>query len=143
MRASYYDEQANEVVSELEMRERRSQALKTGKRPLFYRILKDPVPEYNKDTHVLTAGPFVKTGHRVTESWVLRPKTVAELDQAKEALARSVRADRNNRLTACDWTQLPDAVVDQSAWALYRSALRDITKSDTFPENVEWPTAPV
>lgn len=142
MRASYYDERANEVVSESEMRERKKLAVSAGKRPLFYRILKDPVPEYNKDTHVLTAGPFVKTGSRVSESWVLRPKTPAELALAKESLARSVRADRNNRLAACDWTQLSDATVDRAQWAQYRAALRDITKSEAFPENVEWPVAP-
>lgn len=52
-----------------------------------------------------------------------------------------VRSDRNIRLAACDWTQLPDAPVDAAAWATYRQALRDITEqSDPF--EVIWPTAP-
>lgn len=54
---------------------------------------------------------------------------------------KSVRAERNARLAACDWTQLPDAPVDAEAWAIYRQALRDITaQSDPF--EVVWPTAP-
>jgi hypothetical protein len=45
-------------------------------------------------------------------------------------------------LAESDWTQLPDAPVDKEAWATYRQALRDITKQDGFPEDVEWPTRP-
>lgn len=52
-----------------------------------------------------------------------------------------VRADRNQFLAACDWTQLPDAPVDAAAWAEYRQALRDITdQSDPF--NIVWPQEP-
>ena len=53
----------------------------------------------------------------------------------------SVRTDRNARLAACDWTQLPDAPVDAEAWAVYRQALRDITDQNN-PLEVVWPTAP-
>ena len=52
-----------------------------------------------------------------------------------------VRAERNKRLTACDWTQLSDAPVDAAVWATYRQELRDITtQSDPF--NIVWPAAP-
>jgi len=52
-----------------------------------------------------------------------------------------IRIQRNALLSACDWTQLPDAPVDAEAWAVYRQALRDITdQSDPF--EVVWPTAP-
>lgn len=52
-----------------------------------------------------------------------------------------VRAERNAKLAACDWTQLPDAPVDHAAWATYRQALRDVTnQSDPF--NIQWPVAP-
>jgi hypothetical protein len=54
---------------------------------------------------------------------------------------KSVRAERNARLAACDWTQLPDASADATAWATYRQALRDITtQSDPF--NIVWPALP-
>lgn len=52
-----------------------------------------------------------------------------------------VRADRNAFLAACDWTQLPDAPVDATAWAAYRQALRDITDQPD-PFNIVWPEPP-
>jgi len=53
-----------------------------------------------------------------------------------------VRADRNKKLSDCDWTQLADAPVDDLAWATYRQALRDIPNQEGFPWNVTWPTEP-
>lgn len=56
----------------------------------------------------------------------------------------NVRADRDNRLAASDWTQLADAPLDGptiEAWAAYRQALRDITdQPDPFAP--VWPDAP-
>jgi hypothetical protein len=56
--------------------------------------------------------------------------------------AKSVRDDRNKRLSACDWTQLPDASVDKTAWAAYRTALRDVPSQAGFPWEVAWPVKP-
>lgn len=53
-----------------------------------------------------------------------------------------IRATRNTLLAASDWTQLPDAPVDQTAWSAYRQALRDITDQEGFPANVVWPVPP-
>ena len=54
---------------------------------------------------------------------------------------RTIRLERDALLKKTDWTQVPDAPVDQEAWKSYRQALRDITKqSDPF--NIEWPVAP-
>lgn len=52
-----------------------------------------------------------------------------------------VRAERNAKLAASDWTQLNDAPVDHSAWAIYRQELRDITNQPD-PFNIQWPTPP-
>lgn len=52
-----------------------------------------------------------------------------------------VRAQRNAKLAACDWTQLPDAPVNKDAWAVYRQQLRDIT-SQADPFEIVWPTEP-
>lgn len=60
---------------------------------------------------------------------------------ASEAQWERVRSDRNTRLAACDWTQLPDAPVDAEAWAIYRQALRDITDQSN-PFEIVWPAAP-
>lgn len=56
--------------------------------------------------------------------------------------ADAVRADRNTRLAACDWTQLPDAPVDAAAWAAYRQDLRDVTAQAGFPWAITWPSEP-
>lgn len=51
-----------------------------------------------------------------------------------------VRAERDKRLAATDWTQLPDVKIS-SVWLTYRQALRDITnQSDPF--NIVWPALP-
>ena len=52
-----------------------------------------------------------------------------------------VREQRNAKLAASDWTQLPDAPVDASVWAEYRQALRNVT-DQTDPFDIAWPTAP-
>ena len=59
-----------------------------------------------------------------------------------KALATQARAKRNALLTASDWTQVADAPVDQTAWATYRQALRDITDQVGFPEAIVWPVEP-
>jgi len=74
-------------------------------------------------------------------------KTAAEQEAEYKAQkdaeqAKSVRNDRTNRLSECDWTQLADAPVDKTAWATYRQALRDVTTQAGFPWSVEWPVKP-
>lgn len=61
-----------------------------------------------------------------------------ETPEAWEALRRK----RNIMLKSSDWTQVPDAPVDQSAWAIYRQALRDLPANTTDPFNPPWPTKP-
>jgi hypothetical protein len=73
--------------------------------------------------------------------------TAAEQQAAYEAAkdaeqAKSVRAQRGEKLKDCDWTQVADAPVDKQAWATYRQALRDITSQDGFPWTLTWPTQP-
>jgi len=59
-----------------------------------------------------------------------------------ERASQNAVTKRNQLLYACDWTQLPDAPVDKSAWASYRQALRDITEQPNYPKHIEWPTIP-
>ena len=59
--------------------------------------------------------------------------------------AGHVRSDRDRRLADCDWTQLPDSPLDetaQAAWVAYRQALRDVPAQAGFPDNVTWPEQP-
>lgn len=59
-----------------------------------------------------------------------------------EAAASEARGERSRLLTASDWTQQPDAPVDQAAWAAYRQALRDVPEKAGFPFNITWPVKP-
>jgi hypothetical protein len=70
--------------------------------------------------------------------------TPAPFNKHAAELAAEVRTQRNAKLAACDWTQLPDAAsrCDQAAWAAYRQQLCDITQQFGFPKNVAWPTNP-
>jgi len=73
--------------------------------------------------------------HKV-EDGALVPYTPPEPDKAPE-----VRRERDALLKASDWTQLPDAPVNQEAWAAYRQALRDLTDHVNFPNLSadDWP----
>jgi hypothetical protein len=73
--------------------------------------------------------------------------TAAEQEAAYKAMkdaeqAKSVRNDRNKRLSDCDWTQVADAPVDKAAWAAYRQQLRDVSSQIEFPWTVQWPAQP-
>lgn len=73
--------------------------------------------------------------------------TAAEHEAAYRAkvdadCAARIRADRNRKLTECDWTQLSDSPLsdaDKVAWAAYRQALRELPEQPGFPWNVVWP----
>jgi len=56
--------------------------------------------------------------------------------------AAAVRADRNARLAATDWTQIADSTADKPAWSTYRQALRDVPSQAGFPQSVTWPQEP-
>ena len=54
----------------------------------------------------------------------------------------NLRKERNYLLRDSDWTQVPDAPVDATAWATYRQKLRDLPANTTDPRNVVWPEPP-
>lgn len=53
-----------------------------------------------------------------------------------------LRSERDAKLQSSDWTQVPDAPVDQAAWATYRQALRDLPENTDDPRQVVWPEEP-
>jgi len=59
-----------------------------------------------------------------------------------EQEAEEVRTQRDALLSQSDWTQVPDAPVDQTAWAEYRQALRDLPQQVGFPTDITWPQIP-
>ena len=62
-----------------------------------------------------------------------------------EHLKSSLRTQRNQLLSASDWTQFNDSPLSQekkAEWAAYRQSLRDLPSTVTDPTNVTWPTPP-
>ena len=56
-----------------------------------------------------------------------------------------LRRKRDQRLAASDFTQIPDAPIDdeqRTAWAAYRQALRDLPAGTTDPAAITWPEVP-
>lgn len=99
----------------------------------------DPgIPAHDPATQVVDEFPPVFANGRWERSYAVRAKTQAELD----SMAAGVRAERNEKLRACDWTQIADSSADKPAWLQYRAALRAIPQQPGFPTNVTWPTEP-
>lgn len=96
---------------------------------------------------VITQGQPVLVDGVWTQVWTQTDKYTAEELAAREASktqeqTQTARDVRNSKLAECDWTQLPDAPVNQQAWATYRQALRDISSQTGFPWDIQWPEAP-
>jgi len=78
----------------------------------------------------------------------LTPEEEAELAAQAEAAdldMNMIRADRNAKLGATDWTQLGDASLgDHTAadWRVYRQGLKDIPQTYTRVSEVVWPETP-
>ena len=74
-----------------------------------------------------------------------KPVKISDAQLSQAMLERQwglLRSQRDAMLAACDWTQVPDAPVDQAAWAAYRQALRDLPSNTVDPANPDWPTPP-
>lgn len=72
-----------------------------------------------------------------------KTKEVVEVpDEFDPITAEAYRKLRDKLLSDTDWTQVPDAPVDQVAWAEYRQALRDVPQQEGFPDNIVWPYRP-
>jgi hypothetical protein len=76
--------------------------------------------------------------------------TAAEQEAAYRAnvdakVGTSVRADRDQKLTASDWTQMADSPLSsdkKAEWATYRQSLRDLPTASGFPHTMTWPDEP-
>lgn len=69
----------------------------------------------------------------------------AELEAQDQAKWDVMRAERNKRLTECDWTQLIDSplsVEQKAVYASYRQTLRDLPENITDINNIQWPVKP-
>lgn len=107
----------------------------------YSRVTPVDVPQV-PHTHNFVEGTPVMIDGVWTQTWVVTDASPEQVTERLDEKNRMVRADRNNRLSASDWTQVADAPVDQTAWATYRQALRNIPDQAGFPLNVTWPVTP-
>lgn len=93
----------------------------------------------------LDDGASIPRGHRWWddyEAWLAAGNTP---QPAPDTRAADARSQRDTLLSACDWTQLPDALhvtADCFAWRTYRQALRNVPAQAGFPATITWPVAP-
>jgi len=76
------------------------------------------------------------------QAWAVSAASPEEVAERLEQQSSLMRQERNQRLEASDWTQLPDAPANIGTWATYRQALRDVTGQNGFPWAVIWPAQP-
>lgn len=72
-------------------------------------------------------------------AWAGKPIAVDRMVDEKDRVTLR-RRERDRRLSACDWTQMPDSPLDdggRATWASYRQALRDLDMTAC-----DWPIEP-
>jgi hypothetical protein len=100
-----------------------------------------PQPSCNYTQNIAEGTPELIEG-TWTQVWNIVDATTKQITERTDAKKQEIRANRNRRLTECDWTQLSDAPVNAAEWATYRQELRDLTTQAGFPWNIDWPEAP-
>lgn len=104
------------------------------------RVTPTPRPEYDHTKEFNVVADQVNGAW--VEKWVATNVSAEEISQRTENQINSVRAERNQKLSQCDWTQVADSPVDKEVWATYRQALRDVPDQEGFPWDVAWPETP-
>jgi hypothetical protein len=99
-------------------------------------------PNFNPATENLSQVDPTLTDGEWMQTWDVTDATPAQIVERTESKAVEVRQQRNELLSACDWTQLPDSPADHEVWATYRQELRDVTSQEGFPWDVTWPEEP-
>jgi hypothetical protein len=108
-------------------------------------IKEEPAPACDYRVEHVVERPVELVNGVWVKGWDVQPLPLEQQQQLADNQARRIRRDRDQRLAACDWTQLADVKLDaqqQSDWKKYRQALRDVPSQGGFPWNVTWPTQP-
>lgn len=108
-------------------------------------VVDRPAPPFDPATENCNqVYPTLENGEWIM-TWQVTPASAEEIAQRFADKSAEVRADRNQRLADCDWTQLADSPLDADvklAWQLYRETLRMVPQQAGFPWDVEWPPVP-
>lgn len=84
-------------------------------------------------------------GEHWKQTWDVQAKPGEETAAYLEATWAQLRYDRDQLLSASDWTQLPDSPLDdagKASYVVYRQALRDFPDSIDSPFDPSWPSVP-
>ena len=106
-------------------------------------FLVSPTPQPADRYNINLTRTASKQGANWAEQWVETPATPEQITERTAVKEAEVRQQRNQLLSNCDWTQLPDAPVLRATWTTYRQQLRDVTGQSGFPWEVVWPVAPL
>lgn len=105
-------------------------------------VVEQAPPVYNPANQNLNQlNPTLVNGQWL-QTWQVSAASAEEIAERLQDKEAEVRQQRNELLSACDWTQLPDSPADHEAWAAYRQELRDVTAQQGFPWDVSWPKEP-
>lgn len=107
----------------------------------FVLVADSPRPILDYATEAKEGEPCFIDG-QLTRTWEIYQLPKEEVQKRLRQKTEEVRADRNRKLMATDWTQLVDAPVDKEKWAKYRQELRNLSRQEGFPWDVKWPVMP-
>jgi hypothetical protein len=111
-----------------------------------YPVTERQKPTYDQRTQTAEKDSMpVLEGNTWVLNWTVYDKTPEQIQEYDDQQAKAVRSERDAKLYACDWTQLPDTQLtpdQEAAWANYRQDLRNIPQQPDFPYNIIWPTEP-
>jgi len=105
-------------------------------------VVEQSPPEYNPANQNLNQLNPTLVKKQWLQTWQVTAASAEEIAERLQRKEAEVRQQRNELLSACDWTQLPDSPADHEAWATYRQELRDVTAQAGFPWDVVWPEQP-
>lgn len=121
-------------------------AIKAGYVPQWNGKRWQQVEDHKGETGFLKGEAFtIKDFGPYPEGWSTEPPALT-----KEDLFELLRSMRDSKLSACDWTVLPDSPLSSkkiSAWKEYRQLLRDLPALEGAPwdgggEQTPWPVLP-
>ena len=99
-------------------------------------------PYFDPATQKREHGPALLINGVWTQNYIVTDLDGGEAAAKADAQWMIVRAERDAKLAASDWTQVADAPVDDLVWAAYRQSLRDLPQTQTDPFNIIWPAIP-
>lgn len=112
-----------------------------------FKVQEQPAPGYDDLSQDRNHGGVKLENGVWKENWIIT--NVSDAEKAARIAARNLsladaaRAQRNQLLTDCDWTQLSDSPGQvKAAYVQYRQALRDVPAQSGFPGSINWPQKP-